>query len=397
MSLDFQTLYLIILLNSLCLIVVWAAFAYVYRDIVAARFWLAALVATSLGGLLLSTEGGAPVGPATLAGMVLIGMGFAAILQGVAVFYAQRPRWHWLAAYGVFSLVMVLAVSGVMRAGQNVVFAALQALPTLALLLLLTRRRPWRLGTSVAAAAAGITLGGQATEIVANVLRLSGALSDAAYAGFGAWLLVATVIGTSALNLGFLLMAIDRLSSALADLARRDELTGLPNRRGLRAEATALETRARREGAGVAIMMLDVDDFKQINDTFGHQAGDASLAHIATVLRNGLKPGNVVARVSGDEFCVLMPRTALETAEALAGRLVAAVAGTPFIAGNQRIPLSISIGLAQWAATGAESLVDAVGRADGALYEAKRAGRNGFAVDAPETPQADNRLQRATA
>ncbi|CAN0655968.1 diguanylate cyclase [Nitratireductor aquimarinus] len=383
MQLDFQTLYIIILLNSLGLIVVWTSVAFVYREIAAARYWLAALVGTSIGGLLLTVDANGAVGVATVAGMVFIGCGFATILQGVAVFYDGRARWRLLAAYAVVCAVLA-EMAGPDRAVQNVVFALLQALPTSLLLLMLATRRPVRLGATVATFAAGIALSGQILEIAANLARIAGSLSDAGYYAFAPWLLVANILGTSVLNLGFLLMTIDRLSSALADLASRDDLTDLPNRRGLRNRARRVERRGREQGECVSVMMLDVDSFKQINDTFGHHAGDACLVHIAGILSNGLHRKDILARVSGDEFCAILPATDMRDAAQIADMLVKQISTTPFLAGKSRIPLSVSIGIAEWSPVGSEGLFEALTRADAALYDAKRSGRNGYATDLPE-------------
>lgn len=380
MQLDFQTLYIIILLNSLGLIVVWASVSFVYREIAAARYWLAALIATSIGGLLLTVDKDGAVGFSTIVGMVFIGCGFATILQGVSVFYGGRVRWKLLAGYAVFCAV-VAELAGPDRAVQNVVFALLQALPTSLLLLMLATRRPVRLGATVATVAAGIAFSGQVLEIATNLARIAGVLSDTAYQAFAPWLLVATIVGTSVLNLGFLLMTIDRLSSALADLASRDDLTDLPNRRGLRNRAWRLEKRAREQGECVSVMMLDVDSFKQINDTFGHHAGDACLVHIAGVLSNGLHRKDVLARVSGDEFCAILPATDRRDAAQIADMLVKQISTTPFIADKNRIPLSVSIGIAEWSPVEGEGLFEALTRADTALYDAKRSGRNGYATD----------------
>jgi len=156
----------------------------------------------------------------------------------------------------------------------------------------------------------------------------------------------------------------------LHTMAHTDALTGLANRRSLH---DALDA-ALREGRRGALLLLDLDHFKGVNDTLGHSAGDELLRGVAQRLREGLRPGDLVARLGGDEFAVLMLHGARhEDAEALAARLVGSIA-TPFELQGRRLRIGTSLGVAPFGA--APTTVDELFmQADTALYAAKEAGR----------------------
>ncbi|MFP4147685.1 MAG: GGDEF domain-containing protein [Halorhodospira sp.] len=158
-------------------------------------------------------------------------------------------------------------------------------------------------------------------------------------------------------------------------LSYHDELTGLPNRRRF-IEAGEMETaRARRYGRPLAVLILDIDHFKWINDTFGHLAGDQVLIDFSEVLAPELRDTDLLARLGGEEFAVLLPETSLHTAFQVAERLREKVfeLGTDY--GGQMISVTVSIG-ATSTELGKAALDTLLGAADDALYEAKESGRD---------------------
>src|ERR1700723_2753521 len=160
-------------------------------------------------------------------------------------------------------------------------------------------------------------------------------------------------------------------------LALTDELTGLYNRRYVVAHLEELVARVNNDGATeTSLMMFDVDHFKAVNDQFGHPGGDDALRQLADRALRGVRSIDLVARLGGEEFVVVMPETSLPAATMVAERLRRAVAGEPFFihATSERQPITISIGVAvaQSGDTG-DTLLQ---RADDALYQAKNGGRN---------------------
>lgn len=168
----------------------------------------------------------------------------------------------------------------------------------------------------------------------------------------------------------------DRLLARAAAEARVDELTGALNRRGL-AERVAVELdRARRERGTVAVIAIDVDHFKQTNDAHGHDVGDRVLAHLAGVMRQHTRGTDIVARIGGDEFLIVLPNSKVAEARAVADRIRAEIAEVAV--GGVAHP-TISTGIAvELMPHDLQALVD---RADAALYEAKAGGRDRSVVE----------------
>jgi diguanylate cyclase (GGDEF)-like protein len=159
--------------------------------------------------------------------------------------------------------------------------------------------------------------------------------------------------------------------------ASQDPLTGLKNRRRFGEDLRVELARSRREETVGALLMLDLDNFKQVNDTLGHPAGDRVIADIAAVLNVRMRATDVVARLGGDEFAIVLPRCDLDEAEDVADAIATAIRlHTP--PGEAAPPITASIGVATFGATsGYDSVLSA---ADGAMYEAKRAGRDSVRV-----------------
>jgi two-component system, cell cycle response regulator len=168
-------------------------------------------------------------------------------------------------------------------------------------------------------------------------------------------------------------------------LALTDELTGLYNRRYLFAHLDELMGRVNGDGIGVALLMFDIDHFKRVNDTHGHAAGDDVLRQIAARALDSVRSVDLVARLGGEEFAVVMPETGLAIAAAVAERLRVAIAGEPFLlrSSGERLPVTVSIG-ATTANPGCDDRDRLLERTDGALYEAKSAGRNRVVLRAPK-------------
>jgi diguanylate cyclase (GGDEF)-like protein len=162
-----------------------------------------------------------------------------------------------------------------------------------------------------------------------------------------------------------------QLFQAQEETALTDELTKLPNRRALAQRFLQETQRARRHHSALSFLMIDLDHFKQVNDTYGHLNGDAVLAELASLLSKGLRESDVCARYGGEEFALILPETTEPGARVLAERIRAKVAAATFPGG---LKLTISVGVA---ATEEPSIyTQLIDRADQALYAAKQGGRN---------------------
>jgi len=170
----------------------------------------------------------------------------------------------------------------------------------------------------------------------------------------------------------------------LEHLAAVDVLTGLHNRRSLDDALRREHERSLRTGRPWSTMMLDVDHFKRVNDTYGHPAGDRVLATIAAILRKQLRTADIPGRWGGEEFAVVLPETDIVAAEAVAERVREAIASEVIDGGEVGLVVTASIGVAQ-AAAGGRDPHEVLAAADEALYEAKREGRNRVRVGKPRS------------
>jgi diguanylate cyclase (GGDEF)-like protein len=186
------------------------------------------------------------------------------------------------------------------------------------------------------------------------------------------------------LNFGFGGMVVLRLVNRLRHLSLHDVLTGLLNRRGLEQRLAHERERQRRHGTPMALLSVDVDHFKRVNDQHGHAAGDAVLVGVARLLQREARSLDVVARMGGEEFCLLLPATGRDGAWQLAQRLLRAHREHTHEVGGSTVTVTISIGLAL-AEDPREPDADLWRRVDAALYRAKSAGRDRAEV-APAAP-----------
>jgi diguanylate cyclase (GGDEF)-like protein len=178
-----------------------------------------------------------------------------------------------------------------------------------------------------------------------------------------------------------LLAEIGRLRAQIAELEQRveqldllahqDSLVSLPNRRGFMRELERLVDRARRYGENAALLYVDLDGLKMINDTFGHKAGDEALMQVAQLLVGGVRRSDAVARIGGDEFGILLSHADEINAHETAGRLVDLIADCDFMHEGDALPLSVAIGVA---VIGPEDEPERImARADEEMYRRKAA------------------------
>lgn len=189
------------------------------------------------------------------------------------------------------------------------------------------------------------------------------------------------------IQVGYLAMVSERAQVRISRLADTDPLTGLPNRRGL---AAALGRRAATGSRGLAgaVLLIDIDHFKAINDTYGHEAGDRVLADVAERLQGVMRAADIVARWGGEEFLAVLEGADGAVSLMVAERLREAVSGRTFALDGGPIAVTVSIG-ASLVAAGETKIDAAVARADTALYAAKRDGRNRAVLNLPEPARQD--------
>lgn len=170
-------------------------------------------------------------------------------------------------------------------------------------------------------------------------------------------------------------IALDKFNVKLSELAMHDDLTGLPNRRGLIEAITQTVARAKRAKSRFAVLFVDLDHFKEVNDTKGHDVGDALLREVAKRLRQSVRGEDIVARMGGDEFVVLLPEIAEREDAAILARKILNESVTPVMAGGFALFWQASIGISTFPDDGRDAIT-LLKAADSALYRAKDEGRN---------------------
>ncbi|MCS6993534.1 MAG: GGDEF domain-containing protein [Anaerolineales bacterium] len=173
---------------------------------------------------------------------------------------------------------------------------------------------------------------------------------------------------------------LDRANAELHRMALFDALTGLPNRRYLDEQLTRYVETARRTGTPFSLIMLDIDEFKAVNDLYGHLEGDDALRILASVLRTSIRNSDFVARYAGDEFCICLPMTESHQAHALAARIQRNLAEITRPA-NLRLTISLGIFSVSGQSPQAYTPQALLARADAALYRAKREGKNRICLE----------------
>ena len=184
----------------------------------------------------------------------------------------------------------------------------------------------------------------------------------------------------------------------VTDLVRHastDVLSGLFNRRHFLELADAEWSRFDRYERPLSLIILDIDLFKNINDRYGHDVGDQAIAHVAALCRSSKRVPDVVARVGGEEFALLLPETSLESAAFVAERLRQSIADTPFLVAGAPLRLTVSLGVAS-ADARMEGIPALMKEADAALYRAKRGGRNRVATASGDPVHPSGRLALAS-
>jgi diguanylate cyclase len=164
----------------------------------------------------------------------------------------------------------------------------------------------------------------------------------------------------------------------MSELVREDQLTGSLNRRGLDDVFDRETARADRRGTPLCVALLDLDDFKRLNDTHGHQAGDMALRHLVKIVKDELRSMDVIARFGGEEFVILLPETTLDAASQTMTRLQRELTKHFFLHENNKLLITFSAGVALRIPNETQEAL--IGRADKAMYTAKKTGKNRVVV-----------------
>lgn len=371
----FASVALVALIMAFCLILVGQEHK---RD--GMRAGGAGLLAHALAYCCFTFYGQAPLWLTYGVGNSLLALALAFYGASLLRIHGQAVPWRCLF---ILPLLMAMALAALIDTREPRMFAACLVLILQCLLIMVWT---WRHARNGSRAYLLLLIGG-GISMIGLLLRLaaiaSGAAADLPYNVSNLRQTVSVSIGTVTVmmfSLGLVLMAKERSEAALRDMALRDALTGIANRRAILETFERELERSRRAGTVLAIGLLDIDHFKQINDTHGHLAGDAVLHQMATLLRQRLRLSDEIGRYGGEEFLVLLPDTNSDGALTVINELRAAVAAQPACFGDLVLSYRFSAGLWCGVPGPGDSSDTLIAQADAALYEAKAAGRDSVRV-----------------
>lgn len=352
----------------------WIAFAGRFRS--GLGQWTGALLVQGCAWVLIMAPNGAE--PATTAAATaFLALCWSLQLSALLEFHGRpTPRWLFygpiLIAFIVFAIYFREPRERLITSGIS--FGIAQLVTGVALLhyrVAVQQRTRWLLAGSFFLMSIGLFWLGFTAWFEPEVLLPTSGLAPAPGPSLLAFYAV-----TICSSFAFILMHKERADRESYELATTDPLTGVYNRRTFKELAEPHLSRSRRSRVPLSLLMLDLDHFKRVNDTYGHLAGDEVLKAFADLVRGCLRKEDLLARYGGEEFVVLLPGSSQAAATALAERIRDQVAANPLGGTDHRVRVTVSVGVASEAGDTLPSLESMLGRADEALYRAKADGRN---------------------
>ena len=399
--LNVPTLWTAFVINFFALGLIWAYIVHSYPSLESARYWTGSAFAMVAAALIaIATPIAGSLVPLLFAGTAAV---FATCLasMGIKRFYDEPTPWWQTVATTVLTFVGLSVFmfgydSSIIRI---MIYSVALSLPMVLSLRSLLSKQDGKIhaGARLAGAVTVAIVAICAFRAVDKLLHTGGDFTFVRFNAPQSIVVLALIFLSMVANFGFLLMAMDRLRNEVADLALMDDLTGVGNRRQLLQRLTDECARSDRSGQPFALLVIDLDNFKTINDTHGHAAGDACLQHFTLMAQTRLRPSDLLTRTGGDEFCIMLPASMLREGAMIARRIVDVCREDAAGCVGNEIPLSASIGVAQWTREVGIFPDRLIAAADHALYAAKKEGRNRYALYDPAPPPTAPNLENHAA
>jgi diguanylate cyclase (GGDEF)-like protein len=304
-----------------------------------------------LGAVGVALRGRIPDPVSILAATVCVSTGYACLYFCISDFFGRRGKEDYLQIILLLLIAAAMVQYGVVAPDTSkrlLIYSVLLLFQQLQTAVLLFRNpNP---DIRIPASSMAIMMFG---FVLSNLLRaigisMHGAPQNYLEAGdFLVWVLIINICLQGGVMIAYVWMTAAMLRGKLEVQAATDPLTGALNRRGIEVAAEQRILSCRKDRQPLSAMVIDLDDFKRINDTFGHHCGDATLIAVAACLQRGMRSRDLLARIGGDEFAVLLPNTPHAEALEITERLRASIAGTEIIYGQIRTRVTASFGLAQ--------------------------------------------------
>jgi len=377
MILDAYTLYLVVAMLAIVMTGWVTVMAWGQPPGDALRVWSWALTAYALSSVMFSLRGLMSVGATVVLGNAAYAAALALMLLALRRFQGAAVRTLWLVLPVL--LVVAVAIFWVHDFRHRILALALLYSAQLVLVVwalvderyVLPVRGRAMLMLALLALIAALLLRAFGAHLA--WLQADGVIDSNQWQG---WLILVAAIAVLSFALGFVYMYLERAERRSFELAMQDMLTGLPNRRAISDALHSATARAQRQGGAFSLLLIDIDHFKPVNDSFGHQAGDEVLRVVARTLQSRLRAQDAIGRFGGEEFLVLLPDTDSDGALVAAEALRTAVALTPAQWAGRSIHVTVSVGVSGGKLKPGDTIDSLIAAADGALYGAKQGGRN---------------------
>jgi diguanylate cyclase (GGDEF)-like protein len=382
--LSVPTLWTAFVVNFVALGLIWAFVMRSYPTFEAARFWTASAFSAAVGaGVAMLQMVTNSLVPLLAGGTIVIFSGCLAAM-GIERFYDAPVSWRaTLLITGLsFAGIAFFAFGHESATMRILIYSTGQTVPLVLTLRLLMTPQDGHVnqGARLTGAIAILIIGIYVFRVIAKIFHLGGDFSFVQFNTPQSIVILALMFLSMSFNFGFLVMAIDRLRNEVADLALMDDLTGVGNRRLLMQRLTEECARSERSNDPFALLVIDLDSFKAINDNHGHAAGDACLQHFTLMTQTRLRPGDMLARTGGDEFCVVLPSSTLREGAMIARRIIGVCREDAAACMANEVPIAVSVGVAQWTREVGAFPDRLLAAADHALYVAKKEGKNRYSV-----------------
>ena len=349
-----------------------------HKDVNGPGYWAVGNLVIGLGMVLMLIQLDAAK-PLFLPGMALIGAGLSLYINGIQAFIGKTPN-HRIPA--LIFLLLILVDLYFMLVAHDIRSTVIIGALVFSIIYLVCARLTFSRDEGIVGNLFWIT---SSLYLLMALLMLGRAASAwrvdiDVFNSFTTWPVNAYTFMLGAVSQFFIsslfvLMLSYKLNQNLESIATIDSLTGMLNRRGLEDSALKMQHICKRINLSMAVLLIDIDHFKKVNDEYGHLAGDDTLRHLSTVIADILRSSDVLGRYGGEEFCVFLPNTTESDAIGLAERIRAGVEASTLQSNRHSIKATISIGVADSVRAGYD-FKGLVAAADSALYAAKNSGRN---------------------
>jgi diguanylate cyclase (GGDEF)-like protein len=341
-------------------------------------YWAAGLACNAAGYVLFALRGQVSDLLSIVLANVLFASVFALFTEGVFQFQNRRPR-RWLVWLPVVATALLFGALIPWQAARVVAGTIIFSAQSAAIMVSLLQRRKTTVGVGQYFMVAGFLMMiiAFAFQGVGTLLRKDEVTSIMTPHFVQTVIFLVATISVVVVSLGLVVMIKDRADELNRNLAMRDELTGLINRRSLLESLAQHLSAAKRHGQPLSLLMVDIDFFKRVNDTYGHLSGDKVLKTMARSIVQRTRAQDVPGRLGGEEFLVILPNSTEQGAWQLAENLRQGVEATAFQAvSGEPIAITVSIGLCALSQLPDPQCDDLIAASDQALYRAKAAGRN---------------------